>query len=120
MDTIRITPFTDFPETPLPAEIGTVLRRFTGGEQLTVARITFAAGSMLPGHRHANEQFTVILAGSLDFIAEDGAIRTASAGDVVHLPGNVWHAARAVTDATVLDVFAPPRADWGAPPEPTP
>ncbi len=42
----------------------------------------------------------------------------ARAGDVVHLASDEMHGARALEDTVVLDVFAPPRDDWGAPDEP--
>ena len=104
------------PESALPAETGTVLRRFTGGENLTLARITFTKGSVLPGHSHVNEQFTVVLAGTLRFTGENGDTTDVHAGEVMHLPPHVFHGATALTDAVVLDVFAPVRADWGTPP----
>lgn len=107
----------ELPESALPAEAGTVLRRFTGGENLTLARITFAKGSVLPVHAHPNEQFTVVLAGTLRFTGADGDITDVHAGEAMHLPPHVPHGATALTDATVLDVFAPVRADWGTPPE---
>ncbi len=108
----------DVPESPLPAENGgSVLRRFVGGEQMTVARVTFAAGSVLPVHRHPNEQFSVLLEGALEFVI-GGRTVVAHAGDVVHLASNETHGARALEDSVVLDVFAPPRDDWGAPDAP--
>lgn len=108
--------FGTLPVSPLPAETGSVLRRFTGGEQLTVAQITFAAGSALPGHRHTNEQFTLVLSGTMEFFREDNTTILVNAGEMMHLPSNEWHGARSITDAVVLDMFAPPRADWGPPP----
>ncbi len=106
----------DLPESALSAETGTVLRRFMGGENLTLARITFVAGSVLPVHAHVNEQFTVVLEGTLRFVGADGSTTDVHAGEVMHLPPHVPHGATALTDATVLDVFAPIRVDWGTPP----
>ncbi len=104
----------DVPESPLPAENGgSVLRRFVGGEQMTVARVTFTAGSVLPVHRYPNEQFSVVLEGALEFVVE-GVLVVARVGDVVHLTGDETHGARALEDSVVLDVFAPPRDDWRA------
>jgi quercetin dioxygenase-like cupin family protein len=34
------------------------------------------------------------------------------AGEVLHLPSNVPHAARALEDTLDLDIFCPPRQDW--------
>jgi len=114
---MRKIAFSTLPQTPLPAESGSVLRRFSGGDNLTVAQITFAAGSVLPAHRHANEQFTVVLSGTLEFVGEGDETTLVHAGEAMHLPANVWHGARAITDAVVIDIFSPPRADWGTPPE---
>lgn len=97
---------------------GPILRRFTGGAQMTVARVTLPAGSVLPVHAHPNEQFSVILEGALEFVGAGGEapLLVARAGDVVFLPAGEPHGARALEDTVVLDVFAPPREDWGAPP----
>ena len=105
----------ELPETPLPAEVGTILRQFVGGEQMTIARITFAAGSSLPAHRHENEQFTLVLEGTMEFTVEGETI-IVEAGQTIHLKSNEFHGAKSLTEATLLDVFAPPRADWGPPP----
>lgn len=103
------------PESPLPSEngSGSVLRRFLSGAQMTVARVTFAAGSVLPVHRHPNEQFSIILEGALEFVVE-GVSVVARVGDIVCLVSNETHGARALQDSVVLDVFAPPRDDWDA------
>ena len=81
--------------------------------RVTVARVTFAAGGVLPVHQHANEQFSVVLEGALEFVLDDGPV-VARTGDVVHLSAHEVHGARALEDSVVLDVFAPPRDDWGA------
>jgi hypothetical protein len=39
------------PEEAMPAD-GSVLRRFVGGERMTVGRVAFARGSSVPAHRH--------------------------------------------------------------------
>jgi quercetin dioxygenase-like cupin family protein len=117
---MRKLAFSSLPETPLPAEAGSVMRRFTGGETITVARITFIAGSVLPAHRHVNEQFTVVLDGALEFVDDAGNTTAVHAGEMMHLPSNCWHGAKALADTTVIDIFSPVRSDWGAPPEPIP
>lgn len=96
-----------------PVVSGTSLRRFLSGEQMTLAQFRFAAGTILAEHRHENEQFSIVLHGTMEFNIEgnDGPI-TVQPGEIVYLRPNILHGAKAVTDATILDVFSPPRADW--------
>jgi len=103
------------PESALPATTGEVLRRFIGGAQMTVARVTFIEGTITPEHRHENEQFTLVIEGALEFTVEGKPV-VVRAGECIHLPANELHGARALTHTTVFDVFSPPRADWGPPP----
>ena len=98
-------------EEPLPAGSGSVLRRFVSGEQMTVARITFTAGSRVPAHRHDNEQFSLVLSGRMRFTVA-GKTLDVGPGELVYLAPDVEHGAEALDDSVVLDVFAPPRADW--------
>ena len=102
------------PEEAMPAD-GSVLRRFVGGERMTVGRVAFARGSSVPAHRHENEQFSLVLSGALEFIVEGRPV-VVRPGEILHLPANEQHGARALEDTVVLDVFSPPRQDWGAPP----
>lgn len=99
----------------MPALSGNILRRFVHGETITVARVAFKAGSEAAQHRHANEQFSFVLSGVMEFTVEGEPIRV-KAGEFLHLPSHCLHGARALDeDVVVLDVFSPPRADWGAP-----
>lgn len=99
----------------MPAEAGTVLRRYVSGEKMTVAQVAFAPHSATEPHRHENEQFTFVLSGALEFTVEGRTILV-RAGESLYLAANEFHGARALDEpATVLDVFAPPRADWTEP-----
>jgi quercetin dioxygenase-like cupin family protein len=104
----------DLPEMAMPVPAGTMLLRFVSGDQLTVARFTLTAGTVLPEHAHTNEQFSVLLSGRLEFTVA-GEKMVVEAGGLLRLPANVPHGATALQDCVVLDVFAPPRADWGRP-----
>lgn len=89
-------------------------RRLITGDELMLAHVVLRKGCVVPKHQHENEQFTYILSGALKFnIGEDGAEEIiVRAGDVLHLPSMVWHAAEALEDTLDMDVFTPPRADW--------
>ena len=101
------------PEAPLPSTEGEVTRRFFSGEQMTVARISFSKGARLAAHKHVNEQFSFLLSGRVEFVIE-GAVRMVGPGEMVHLPSQVTHEARALEESVVLDMFAPPRTEWHA------
>lgn len=89
-------------------------RRIITGDDMMIAHVYLAKGSIVPRHQHHNEQITYILEGALRFrIGEDGAEEvTVAAGEVLHIPSNVWHEATALEDTLDVDVFSPPRADW--------
>jgi quercetin dioxygenase-like cupin family protein len=78
---------------------------------ITMARIDFKRGGSAPSHHHANDQVTTVVSGKLQLEIE-GVKLTLIPGNVVRVPGNVPHAAEALEDTIVLDVFTPPRADW--------
>ena len=105
------------PESEMPALAGRVTRRFVGGERMTVGRVAFTEGAAIEPHRHDNEQFTTVLSGVLEFTVE-GRTVVLREGETLFLASNELHGARALTAAVVLDVFAPPRADWGPPAAP--
>ena len=67
-----------------------------------------------PTDRVPEEQITYIVEGSLRFwIGEDESQElVVSAGEVLHIPSNVWHKAEALEDTLDVDVFSPPRQDW--------
>jgi quercetin dioxygenase-like cupin family protein len=93
---------------------GTITRRFVAGEQAMVAQICFKAGDMAPRHSHPNEQITYLVSGALRFqLGEHGEQElVARAGEVLVIPSGLPHAAEALEDTEVVDVFAPPREDW--------
>lgn len=89
-------------------------RRIITGDRMMLAHVYLKQGCIVPRHRHENEQITYILEGALRFsIGEDGAETViVRAGEVLHIPSNVWHEAEALEDTLDVDIFDPPRADW--------
>ena len=89
-------------------------RRIITGDRMMLAHVYLKQGCIVPRHRHENEQITYILEGALRFrIGEDGAETVVvRAGEVLHIPANVWHEAEALEDTLDVDIFDPPRADW--------
>ena len=75
-----------------------------------LSQVLLEAGCDVPRHAHENEQLTVVLRGCLEFgigESEREEIIVARAGEVVHLPSNLAHRARALEETLVLDVFSP-------------
>ena len=98
-------------------EIGAVEmldRRLISGDRVMLAHVYLKKGCVVPRHQHDNEQITYILEGALHFwIGEDERKEiTIRAGEVLHIPSNVWHKAEALDDTLDVDVFSPPRQDW--------
>jgi quercetin dioxygenase-like cupin family protein len=89
-------------------------RRLVTGERMMLAHVYLKKGCIVPRHQHDNEQLTYILEGALRFwIGEDeGEQMIVRAGEVLHIPSNVWHKAEALEDTLDVDVFSPPRQDW--------
>jgi quercetin dioxygenase-like cupin family protein len=89
-------------------------RRLITGERIMLAQVMLVKGALIPKHQHIHEQFTYVMEGMLRFrLGDDGADEVnVGAGEVLHLPSNVWHQAEVLEDSVVLDVFSPPREDW--------
>jgi quercetin dioxygenase-like cupin family protein len=89
-------------------------RRLITGDRMMLAHVYLKKGCVVPRHQHENEQLTYVLEGALHFwLGEDGAEEIViRAGEVLHIPSNVWHKAEALEDTLDVDVFSPPRADW--------
>jgi len=89
-------------------------RRLITGNRMMLAHVYLKKGCVVPRHQHENEQLTYVLEGALHFwIGEDESKEvTIRAGEVLHIPSNVWHKAKALEDTLDVDVFSPPREDW--------
>ena len=91
-------------------------RRRIIGEKAMLSDVVLQQGCEVPMHAHANEQFAIVLSGRLRFGIDDGGERreiVVQAGEVLHLPPNVPHSARAEQESRVLDVFCPPSDKTG-------
>ncbi len=81
------------------------------GDGAMVVRFELDNGAVLPGHSHPHEQMGVVISGTLD-LTIGGETRSLQAGDSYVAPPNTIHSAVAIERTVVLDVFAPPRADY--------
>jgi len=89
-------------------------RRLVTGDRIMLAHVYLKKGCVVPRHQHENEQMTYIISGALHFWigADEVEEVIVRAGEVLHLPSNVWHKAEALEDTLDVDIFSPPRADW--------
>lgn len=101
-------------DVPLETVTDQISRQLITGQQMMLAHVHLKKGAIVPKHQHHNEQFTYILNGALRFwMGDDGAeVIDVKAGDVLHIPSNIWHKAEALEDTLDVDIFSPPRADW--------
>lgn len=89
-------------------------RKVITGELMTVARIWFDDGFLVPRHSHHNEQITQVIAGRMRFrFGENGEQEMElGAGDVVVIPAHLPHEALCVGAVEEMDIWAPRRDDW--------
>lgn len=91
-----------------------VAARAVTGERMTLAVIDLEPNATVPEHKHDNEQLGFVIKGSIT-MRVGSEKRELHAGDTYTIPSNVPHEAAAGSDgATVVDVFAPLRADWAS------
>jgi quercetin dioxygenase-like cupin family protein len=82
------------------------------GEQAMLSLVTIAPNAQGKVHSHPEEQWGVLLEGS-GVRTQDGEDVPVKVGDFWRTPGGVPHSFRGGPEgARVLDVFAPPRAEY--------
>jgi len=89
-----------------------VVARAVHGNEATLAAIELEPNCTVPEHSHANEQTGILLRGSVTFrIGDERKELTPGAAWVV--PAHVPHDVVTGPDgAFIVELFAPPRADW--------
>ena len=86
--------------------------RAVTGERMTLAVVDLEPDATVPEHKHENEQLGFVISGTLT-MRIGSEERELHAGDTYTIPSNVPHEATAGSEgATVVDAFAPLRADW--------
>lgn len=104
--------FTSFAsERPYKIWTGAVARA-VHGDRITMAAVDLDPNLHVPEHHHENEQLGFVLKGSVTMTI-GGEARELRAGEAYAIRSNVPHSAQTGPEgATVVDVFAPIRADW--------
>ncbi len=88
-----------------------ITRRAIHGQNATVARFFLAKGAVVARHEHESEQYSACLSGAIKMIF-DGHEVVLRPGDVLLIASHEAHAAEALEDTMVQDIFAPRREDW--------
>jgi len=94
-----------------------IRRRVLSGEQGMIVWWRMQAGVHAAAHAHPHEQMVWMIKGRMKFRIGDET-RDMGPGEVALIPGGVEHEGWIMEDSEVVDVFAPPRADFlagGAP-----
>lgn len=88
--------------------------RIVEGERVTLAVVELEPDTLVPEHRHENEQTGILLKGALEFTI-DGERSQLGPGGTWRILGNVPHEALAGPEGAVaVEVFSPIREDWHA------
>ena len=81
-------------------------------DNVMLTHIEFEPGSIIPEHRHSNEQITLILEGKMD-MAVGNEKKTVVKGDVIVIPANIEHSAKILDEFTIaVDAWSPAREDY--------
>src|SRR5919199_518480 len=104
--------FRDLQSVPPQVLADGYIARVVRGRQLTLAVVEIQPGAELPEHSHTNEQFGLVIEGSVVFRIGQKT-RTLAAGGIWEIPSSEPHSVTGGEDgAVVLDVFSPPREEW--------
>jgi len=90
---------------------GVDLKALVWGERTLLTEVRLARGAVVPMHSHPHEQTGSLISGRLEFDVP-GEVTVAAPGDSWNLAANVEHAARALEDTVVVEVFSPVREDY--------
>ena len=89
-------------------------RRIVTGEKMTVARIYFEDGFIVPMHSHHNEQITQVISGQMrfEFGGDEPRELLLNPGDLIVIPADLPHAATGIGSVEEIDMWSPRRDDW--------
>lgn len=106
--------FTRWDDIPLETVSDGMRRQIVTGDKMTVARIYFDDGFLVPLHAHTNEQITQVVQGTMRFrFGEDRSrVLDVGPGNVVVIPANLHHEAEMIGDVVEIDMWSPRREDW--------
>lgn len=86
-------------------------RQMISGKMATMARLSVKNGGVIARHYHVNEEYIMIISGSLKYNFDDREIVIGS-NETLVIPPNVPHSINALEDSSFVIFFAPAREDW--------
>jgi quercetin dioxygenase-like cupin family protein len=97
---------------PADQPIPLLTRQKIEGERMLLARVHLAQGCVVALHQHPSEQMAVVVSGRVRWTvgAEGDPDRRQiemGAGEVLQLPGGVWHGLTALEDSQIIDILSP-------------
>ena len=101
--------YADLPKLQVPGDLFDV--RFIHTQNISVAFNKLKKGAEVPMHTHAHETIDYVIDGKLEIVI-GGELSIMTAGSVAHVESHVPHAATALTDCTVINIFYPVRDDF--------
>ncbi len=81
------------------------------GEKTLMSEFLLEKGSVVPTHKHPNEQIGYLIKGKMILKVEDKEYEVEE-GDSWCIEENVEHSAKALEDSVAVEVFSPPREDY--------
>lgn len=104
-------PFIDFYKLDKVQVYEGITGHITHSDKLTFARFKIEKDTILPAHAHPHEQWTHLLDGRLEFTIGDET-QVLTPGMVAHIPSNISHKVKALTECHILDCFNPVREEF--------
>lgn len=90
---------------------GVEMKVLAYGEKLMMTYVKFKKGAVAKIHSHEHEQMSYIVEGEFIYTVGDEEYHVRK-GHSIHVPSNVPHGVRALTDGILVDVFTPIRSDF--------
>jgi len=90
---------------------GVTYKALTYGAKTLLSEFRLQKGYSIPIHKHPHEQITNVIKGQLQFTLGEET-RICKAGEVITIPSNTLHAAKAITKCRAIDIFYPVREEY--------
>jgi quercetin dioxygenase-like cupin family protein len=90
---------------------GIRIKTINYGKTMIMTEFRLSKGSVLPEHRHDNEQTGYLVKGKIR-LHIDGISKNIKPGDSWNIPGSSKHKAEILQDSIAIEIFNPVREDY--------